>query len=54
MELLFSESGFEMEYGDYFDFWSKNQTTTDKSFFFNFDNPGLGYIDFDKAHVNYF
>lgn len=40
---------FEMEDGDYFDFWSKNQTNTNKSFFFNFDNPGLGYINFDKA-----
>ncbi len=48
--VTFFGGGLEMEDGDYFDFWSKNQTKNDKSFFFNFDNPQLGYIDFDKAN----
>lgn len=48
--ITFFGGGFEMEDGHYFDFWSKNQTNKDKSFFFNFDNPNLGYINFEKAN----
>lgn len=46
--------GFEMNGYDYFDFWSKKQTSKNKSFFFNFDHPHLGYMDYDSASKLFF
>lgn len=48
--IRFFGGGFDMEGGEYFDFWSANQTSQDKSFFFDFDNPQLGYLTEQKAN----
>jgi hypothetical protein len=49
----FFGGGFDMEGGEYFDFWSTNQIKTEKSFFFDFKNPQLGYITFEQANKSF-
>ena len=49
--IRFFGGGFEMEDGEYFNFWSRKQTAPVKSFCFDFANPQQGYSTVEMAQT---
>lgn len=50
-KIRFIGGGYEMEDGEYFDFFSKNISSPNKHFFLDYSNPGDGYLQLEDVMV---